>query len=231
MSKVIIIEGIIGAGKTTFAKALGKALGPNALTLLEPDEKEGANPYLADYYTDPKRWSFTMQAHLLGLRYRMHQHAQWHALNNHGHAILDRSYFGDTCFAHIQVKRGLMSQHEYETYCNLYKAMTASVMLPSVVINLNVKPETALARISKRMSEQTGRQCEATIPIDYLEELDDEIDRMCNVLADSGVDYARFDWNSECMTIGDAVDFCVNPIHRTIERSANLLKPYQRIIS
>jgi deoxyadenosine/deoxycytidine kinase len=45
--KVVIVEGIIGAGKSVLAKELGRALGPSTLLLLEPDEKKNANPYLA----------------------------------------------------------------------------------------------------------------------------------------------------------------------------------------
>jgi len=92
--KVVVVEGLIGSGKTTLSRELGKALGDTTLTLFEPDEKGAGNPYLADYYLDSARWSFVLQVHQLQARYRMHLQAQWHALQGFGHAVLDRSYFG-----------------------------------------------------------------------------------------------------------------------------------------
>ena len=55
--KFIIIEGNIGAGKSTLAKALSAELG--GTVQLEP--AEGTNPYLPLYYSDPSRYSFVMQ--------------------------------------------------------------------------------------------------------------------------------------------------------------------------
>jgi len=37
--KVVIVEGLIGSGKTTLSRELGAALGDTSLTLFEPDEK------------------------------------------------------------------------------------------------------------------------------------------------------------------------------------------------
>jgi len=184
---VVIVEGLIGAGKTTLSRELGVALGPNTLTLTEPDEKNNANPYLDDYYADKKRWSLTMQLHLLGLRFRMHQDAQWHAMNNRGPVIMDRSYYGDTSFARVQAKLGLMSDREFETYANIYHSMTASVLLPTVCVRILVSPETCNERISKRMQDEKGRRCETSIDLNYLRSLDMEIDHMTSVLRHQGV--------------------------------------------
>ena len=145
---VVIVEGLIGSGKSTFCKELAKELGQGTLLLLEPDEEADANPYLADYYGSPERWSFTMQCHLLSARYRMHQHAQWHSMQGYGHSILDRSYFGDTAFANLQLSSGLMSPREFDTYRSLYQAMTASVLHPQVCVYLDVTTDTAQRRIS-----------------------------------------------------------------------------------
>lgn len=195
--KVVIVEALIGAGKSTLTKELGKALGPTTLIQIEPDEKDGANPYLADYYGEPSRWSFTMQCHLLALRYRMHLHAQWHTLQGRGHAVMDRSYFGDTAFAHLQLQSGLMSQHEFNTYSSLYQAMTANVLLPSVCLRLSVLPETAQARIQSRKEKELGRKCESAISLDYLRSLDREIDHMVNVLRQQGVVVWDVPWDPD----------------------------------
>jgi deoxyadenosine/deoxycytidine kinase len=193
--KVIIVEGIIGAGKSSLTKELSVALGRNTLTLMEPDEKDEANPYLADFYEDPRRWAFTMQVHLLQARYRMHLNAQWHAINSQGHAVLDRSYFGDTAFARLQLKTGAMSQMEFNTYQSIYHAMTASVLLPNVCVQLVVSPETAQKRISRRMELETGRKCESVIELPYLQSLSKEIDNMVGVLSQQGVTVLSLPWD------------------------------------
>lgn len=197
--KVVIVEGLIGSGKTTLSRELGQAL--NALTLFEPDEKESnaqqGNPYLADYYNDSARWSFVLQVHQLQARYRMHLQAQWHAMQGFGHAVLDRSYFGDTAFARLQVKSGLMSQREFDTYSSLYQAMTASVLLPNVCVRVLASPEVCNQRVAKRMEVETGRKCETAIDLSYLQGLETEIDHMVNVLRSQGVIVFDMPWDTD----------------------------------
>ena len=193
--KVVIVEGIIGAGKSSVCKELGRALGPDTLMMLEPDEKEGANPYLADFYGNQNRWAFTMQVHLLQARYAMQLNAQWHVLSGNGHAVLDRSYFGDTCFARLQLKNGALGEREFQTYSSIYHNMTSSVMLPSIMVRLLVAPEIAHQRIQRRMQDETGRVCESTIPLKYLKDLDAEISRMAAILRTQGVTVIDIPWD------------------------------------
>lgn len=195
--KVVIVEGLIGSGKTTLSRELGAALGKNTLTLFEPDEKEDGNPYLADYYTEPARWSFVLQVHQLQARYRMHLQAQWHAMQGHGHAVLDRSYFGDTAFARLQLKDGLMAQREFDTYSSIYHAMTASVLLPTVCVRVLAQPEICERRVAKRMEAETGRECEEAISLDYLKGLEREIDHMVGVLRRQGVVVLDVPWDTD----------------------------------
>jgi len=193
--KVVIVEGIIGAGKSSLTKELGAALGPNTLVEMEPDEAGDANPYLADFYGDPKRWALVMQVHLLQARYRMHLQAQWHAMSGSGHSVLDRSYFGDTCFARLQLRNGSMTMREFNTYRNLYHTMTAHVLLPNVCVRLLVSPEVSRRRIESRMEQREGRKCEAGIDLQYLIDLDREISHMVAVLRSQGVTVIDMPWD------------------------------------
>ena len=196
--KVVIVEGLIGSGKTTLSRELGEVMG--ALTLFEPDEKGGTdqgggNPYLADYYGDPSRWAFVLQVHQLQARFRMHLQAQWHVMQGTGHAILDRSYFGDTAFAHLQLQNGTMSPREFSTYSSIYHAMTASVMLPNVCVRILTAPEVCNDRVRRRMEKETGRKCEEAIDLDYLRGLELEIDHMVGVLRSMGVTVLDVPWD------------------------------------
>ena len=94
---LIIVEGNIGAGKSTFAQHLARALDGEYL----PEPADGTNPYLEDYYRDPARWAFEMQMFLLTRRYRAQKYAQGKVRHKGGFVVLDRSYYGDVCFANV----------------------------------------------------------------------------------------------------------------------------------
>ena len=66
------ISGLIGAGKTTLAKELGKVM--NLPVYYEPIIE---NEYLEDFYKDMKRYSFSFQIYLLNCRFRQHQQVLW----------------------------------------------------------------------------------------------------------------------------------------------------------
>ncbi len=217
--KVVIVEGIIGAGKSSFSKELAYEMGPDTLYLQEPDEKDNANPYLSSFYDAPDRWAYTMQTHLLQARYKMHLHAQWHAMTTGLDAVLDRSYFGDTAFARLQLSMGDMTKDEFNTYQSIYHAMTASVLLPSVCVHLQVEPYVAQQRIIRRMQEQTGRTCEDAIDLRYLKELKVEEEKVIKALESQGVRILTLDWNEDRS----------DPVLRqdTIKGIATYIKDYQ----
>ena len=192
--KVFIIEGIIGAGKTTFSRLLSEHL--DCEWLQEPDEKNG-NPYLKHFYNDQQRYAFTMQIHLLNTRFRMHKHAQWSSMQTGKNTIIDRSYFGDTAFARLQLKNGTMSEDEYNTYCMCYHNMTSNVLLPQICIHLVTTPEVSSERIRSRMEKQTGRKCESGIDLQYLHDLDKEENLMIDTLERQGVKIFKLEWNEE----------------------------------
>ncbi len=198
--KVIIVCGPIGSGKSTLSEELAHALGPDTLWLPEADERGARNPYLANYYDEPNRWAFTMQVHLLGLRFRQHLQAQWFTLNTDHHAVLDSSYWQDTAFARLQHRLKILNDQEFDTYAKLYTAMTASVLLPSIAIRILVAPTTCHARIQQRMVKQTGRQCEATISLDYLQKLDEEIGNVCYELQRMGTTVFDVPWDGDRST-------------------------------
>jgi len=195
--KVVILEGLIAAGKSTFSEELAEILGPETLLLLEPDEKEGKNPYLNWYYEDPGKWAFPMQIHLLATRFRMHLRAQWRAMNTEYFSVMDRSFYGDTSFARLQLAFGHLTPQEFETYRQIYHSMTAFVLLPQFCIWLKTSPESSARRINKRIEDREGRSCESKIDLGYLHKLDQEIANMISVLKSQGVQILEVDWEKE----------------------------------
>ena len=156
----IAIAGNIGAGKTTLTRMLAKYYG------WEPRfESVSFNPYLEDYYSDIKRWSFCLETYFLKERFK-----DLLAVLNSQHTIVqDRSIFeGVYVFVTNNYERGDLSQRDYETYMELFGHMKRLMRLPDLMIYLRKSVPTLIAQIQKR-----GREYEQTMQIDYLKDLNE----------------------------------------------------------
>lgn len=200
MHHTIIIEGLMGAGKSTLATELGLVIGDTDsknLVLLEPDEEKNANPYLSQFYGDMARWAFPMQVHMLAKRYRHALQAQWHVMNDVGHAVCDKSLYGDTCFARLMFREGHITSVEMETYRLIYENFDANIKLPSVCVRLRMDPAVAHRRIKSRAQAREGRRFESEVSLDYLYALDHEIDVTVEALRERGVRILDIFWGEE----------------------------------
>lgn len=191
-SGYVIIEGNIGVGKSTFSQLLVDALrraGVRAEYLPEPDEK--TNPFLAQYYADPARYAYAMQMHLLHQRFKSTRYAQAAALAGKGWYVLDRSYYGDICFANVQVKDGYFTEAEQASYLDAHRNMREFIEPPTCAIFLHASPETCKRRIEVR-----ARECEEGVPLDYLRALQGEIDALEKTLRARGP-VIGLDWSDD----------------------------------
>lgn len=160
---LIWVEGLIGCGKSTFSREVGKRLGLRVIE--EPVE---TNPYLEKFYADPKKYAFGMQMFLLHQRYAMQQLASYEATGVGGAAgaILDRSLSGDRVFAKMHMDAGNVDPLDWETYEMAYNFMARNLLPPTLLVFLDVQPETAYDRMKKR-----NRLAESTVPVEYLRSL------------------------------------------------------------
>ena len=90
---IILIDAVVGAGKTTLAEKLGEVL--NIPVYFELQSQTTYN-LLEEFYKDKKRWSFALQVHFLNERFRMIKE-----INKVSSGILDRSIYGDSIFAQL----------------------------------------------------------------------------------------------------------------------------------
>src|SRR3989338_5750881 len=86
------IAGIIGAGKSTLARSLAQTMG-----LPVYYEPVNDHEYLADFYTDMKKYSFSMQVYLLNRRFQQHQQIIWQGRGG----VQDRTIYEDSVFAKV----------------------------------------------------------------------------------------------------------------------------------
>ena len=148
----IAVEGPIGVGKTTLARALGQALA--ARVILE--EAEG-NPFLRHYYQNPKRYAFQTQLFFLASRYKQQLEIVQRDLF-HQATVADYLFDKDNVFATVT-----LSDEELRLYHRIAALFPSGVPKPNIVILLQASVEGLMARIRKR-----GYDFEAPLELDYL---------------------------------------------------------------
>ena len=176
------IAGMIGAGKSTLATALGQHLGIE--TYYEP---VADNEYLTDFYRDTSKYSFAMQVYLLNRRIQQHQEIIWRGKS----AVQDRTIYEDSIFAKMLAKQGLMDERDYRTYVDLFRNMSNFMCKPSVIVYLDVSPDSSAERIRMR-----SRDVESQIPLSYLEALhegyEEFVANISRTIPVIRIDYERF---------------------------------------
>jgi len=150
----VIVDGIVGVGKTTLVEIMKEEFGFTPFFEME-DEK--VDFLLENFYSDGKRWSFTLQTYFLNKRFYQMKKAE-----KDGHFIMDRSIYGDFIFAKAQYLMGMMSELEWGIYQDIYSNLVEHVVPPRLMIYLRCSIETAVKRLRKR-----GRQYEQKVDVNY----------------------------------------------------------------
>lgn len=159
----IAVAGNIGAGKTTLTRMLSRHYGWEMR--LEPVVN---NPYMEDYYSDIRRWSFALEVFFLKERFR-----DVLEIAKSDHTIIqDRSIFeGVYVFVENNYRQGNLSENDFNTYMELFELMTNVTEYPDLMIYLRKSVPQLVRQIQKR-----GREYEQTMQIEYLQGLNERYD-------------------------------------------------------
>lgn len=167
--QLLVIEGNIGAGKSTFLRCLGDSL--LAEPIFEPHEKwqnigGGGENLLDKFYSDTKRWAFTFQKYAFVSRVM----EQEQAVRQHSVAVLERSVYSDRfCFAKNCYEMGFMTEVEWNLYRQWFGWLVDQhATKPTGFIYLRADPQVCYERMVKR-----ARSEEASVSFDYLKRLHD----------------------------------------------------------
>lgn len=164
---ILIVEGNIGAGKSTFLKIVGSAL--NAQLVYEPvntwQNVAGEN-LLERFYAETQRWAYAFQTYAFVTRVSaQEQHAR---INEQPFQILERSVYSDRyCFAKNCHELGFMEDIEWKLYQDWFTWLVEQYTpTPQAFIYLRTEPDICHERLMKRnRSEETG------VSLDYLQRL------------------------------------------------------------
>lgn len=163
-----IVEGNIGAGKSTFLKLIEQRL-PHISIALEPlhnwQKSEHGQCLLNSFYSDPKRYAYTLETLTMMCRVREHVQEQEHT---NPYRIMERSiYSGHYCFAKNGYEHDFMTDLEWLMYNQQFQFLIPNkCRAPHGFIYLRVEPEISFERIKKR-----NRESEKNITLKYLRQI------------------------------------------------------------
>ena len=155
--RYIVVEGPIGVGKTSLVDLLSERLG--ARKLLEVAED---NPFLPNFYKDPRRYAFQTQLWFLLNRYRQQQELQQFDLFRQT-LVADYLFDKDKIFAYLTLE-----DHDLALYERVHALLQVRVPVPDLVIFLQASTEALLQRIGIR-----GKAYEREIDRKYLGSLNE----------------------------------------------------------
>jgi len=169
-----IIEGNIGAGKTTFLKMIDKFL-PYVKIVDEPlnswNNKSHGASLLSNFYSDTERWAFTMEMFTLMRRVQEHIREQ---IKCDQYVVMERSiYSGYYCFALNSYEQGFMNDLEWEIHKQWFNYLVNEKCAhPKGFIYLKTTPKIAYERTKKR-----NREGEEIIPLSYFQQIDKQLEQ------------------------------------------------------
>jgi len=156
-NRYIVIEGVIGVGKTSLSRLMGERL--KAKLVFEEVEE---NPFLKDFYRDRTRYAFQTQMHFLFSRYQQQRNLRQMELFR-DRMVADYLFQKDRIFASLN-----LSERELALYERLVGWLELDVIKPDVVVYLQASPDTLMARIARR-----GRPFERDMDRDYIAQLNE----------------------------------------------------------
>jgi deoxyadenosine/deoxycytidine kinase len=155
--RYIAIEGVIGAGKTTFARKLGDVIG--AKVVIEQFEE---NPFLKDFYKDPERYAFQTQIFFLLNRYKQQQQLSQADLF-HRFLVTDYIFEKDKIFAYLNLK-----DEELKLYETLIASIQHNIPTPDLVVYLQSSVPRLMLNIKHR-----ARDFEENMQESYITDLNE----------------------------------------------------------
>ena len=155
--RYIAIEGVIGVGKTSLAELLSEKL--NGRLVLEKPED---NPFLDQFYKDPRHYAFQTQLFFLLSRFKQQQEFPepdfFHQL-----VVADYLFAKDRIFAYIN-----LSEAEITLYEKVMALMEVRIKKPDLVVYLQSSTDRLMRNIRQR-----NRPYEKEISEDYLRTLNE----------------------------------------------------------
>lgn len=149
----IVIEGNIGAGKTSLAQLLSNDL--NGRIILERFEE---NPFLPKFYIEPKRWAFPLELSFLADRYKQLKDELFQPTLFDNYIVADYYFMKSLIFS-----KHTLEEDEFKLYQQLFEIIYQNIPRPNLFVYLYAPVKKLLNQIKLR-----GRSFEKHITDEYL---------------------------------------------------------------
>ncbi|HZK96440.1 MAG TPA: deoxynucleoside kinase [Prolixibacteraceae bacterium] len=149
----LVIEGNIGAGKTTLATMLSADL--NSRLILEGFSD---NPFLPKFYSDPAKYSFPLELSFLAERYSQLKNDLASRDLFHKLTIMDYYFMKSLIFA-----QNTLAPDEYNLYRKFFDIIYERLPKPDLYVYLHIPEDKLIENIRLR-----GRDYEQSIESGYL---------------------------------------------------------------
>lgn len=152
----IVIEGNIGAGKTSLATMISETFKSRLLL-----ERFADNPFLPKFYDNPARYSFPLELSFLADRYLQLKEEVGSLDMFSPFTVADYFFMKSLVFA-----SSTLDGDEYKLYRQIFYIIYNTLPKPDLFVYLHVNPDNLLRNIANR-----GREYESLITKEYLENI------------------------------------------------------------
>ncbi len=150
----IVVEGNIGAGKTSFCEMVSREY--NCKLILEQFDD---NPFLRYFYKDPERYAFTVE-----LFFMTERHKQLQKKLLHQDLFIDFSLADYTFIKTLLFARKNLQDEEFRLFQKLFTILNQSFPNPDLLVYFHRDVDILLQNIRNR-----GRSYEQEISAEYLQ--------------------------------------------------------------
>jgi len=152
----LVIEGNIGAGKTTLAQMISRDYNAQLVT-----ESFAGNPFLPKFYANPSAYAFTLEMSFLAERYSQLMNELQNRDLFKDFAIADYYFMKSLIFASVT-----LSEDEYALYRKFFNLIYSRLPRPDLYVFL-YKDTSLLQKLIKKR----GREYENEISDNYLDDI------------------------------------------------------------
>ena len=202
----ITVEGPIGVGKTSLAKAIASHFEYKLLKEIVDE-----NPFLDKFYDDIQEWSFQTEMFFLCNRYKQLEDIQVKYIQNNQPVVADYHIFKNLIFAQRTIQ-----ESQFSKYKDIYSILTMDMPRPNMVIYLDASIETLMHRIALR-----GREFEKNISEKYLMQLSEDYAQFMNEFEAAHPDIPVLRFNGDEMDFilrKDDMDFILTSVSNQLKK-------------